>query len=210
MSEHYNDKRHVLNGAALVEHILRHRIQDSLFYKQHLFLTNEQTLLPVIVDRVKCIGGTDANGRPSPFICCLLRMLEIEPLAEVLAMYATQLGHNRFKYLTCMAMMYYRLTRSGPDVYRLLEPYYQDYRKVRVQLKVPQVENGVARHYRMSTIDQWADELLLQERAADTILPRIPPRHVLMQRGELEPRVYHIEKSDSDKESDGSFESDSE
>ncbi|RLV85711.1 Pre-mRNA-splicing factor 38A [Meyerozyma sp. JA9] len=208
MTDSYNDKRHVLNGAKLVEHIVRHRIHDSLFYKQHLYLTNEQTLLPVIVENVTFIGGTDANGRPSPFICCLLRLLEIEPEERILAMYETQLGYNRFKYLTCLVMIYYRLTKSGADTYRHLEPYYKDYRMVRMQLKVPEFENGSARHFKVHTIDQWADDLLQQERVVDIILPRLVPRHILMQRGELEPRVYHIEERET--ESEDSFESDSE
>lgn len=188
-------------------------------------MTNELTILPIIVNHVTNIGGTDANGRPSPFICCMLRLLEIEPSEEILTMYSSQLGYNRFKYLTSLVMIYYRLTKLPVEVYRSLEPFFKDYRKLKLQLKVPEFDNGIARHFSEYTIDQWADELLQKERVVDIILPRLPPRHLLLQKGELEPRAYYIDEEgndedDNDKDEDNdennseknndSFESDSE
>lgn len=210
----YNDKRNVVKKAHLIEPIIRHRIQDSIFYKQHLFLTNELTILPVIVSNVHSIFGTDATGRPSLFLCCLLRLLEIEPLKPVISVYLNQLGYNEFKYLTALMLIYVRLVYSSEEVYVIFDEYLSDYRKLRVKLKSPTfTDSMIPIHYALTYVDVWIDDLLTKERVVDIILPRLVARQILVDRGVIAPRKYLVDSDEdegasNDKGSD-SYESDS-
>ncbi|RKP32828.1 PRP38-domain-containing protein [Metschnikowia bicuspidata] len=183
------DKRNVFNKAILVEAIVRHRVQDSLFYKQYLHLTNEQTILPVIVEHVDYIGGTDSNNRPSPFLCCLVRLLEIEPSPEVIELYLTQNGYNEFKYLTALALLYSRMV-TGKDFFNMFDRFITDYRKLRFMLKQFQLVNGVPVHYLIKYMDEWVDDLIEQERVVDIKIPYLAPRSSFVERGEVSPRTY--------------------
>lgn len=186
------DKSNVLNKAHLVESIVRQRIQDSLFYKQHLFLANELTILETIVAHVHYIGGTDAGGRPSPFLCCLLRLLELEPLQEILQLYLQQNGYNQFKYLTALTLLYCRLVQKPSAFYALYDQYITDYRKLRVALKLPDFSHAVPVHYKLTYMDEWVDRLAVEDRVVDLILPYMAPRQSYIEKGEAEPRQYLV------------------
>lgn len=180
------DKRVVENKANLVSPIVRHRIQDSLFYKQHLHLTNELTIVPVVVDFVQYVGGTDEGGRPAPFLCCLLRLLELQPSDEIINIYLTQNGYNEFKYLTAMALLYCRIVADAHTVYRLHDQYILDYRKLRVQRKVPRFVNDQPVHFDLEFMDSWVHWLVLRELVVDVTLPYLGPRSVYG----VAPRVF--------------------
>jgi pre-mRNA-splicing factor 38A len=49
-------------------------------------------------------------------------------------------------------------------------------------------------NYEITYMDEFIDELLVSDRVCDTILPRLPKRHVLEENGDLEPRVSILEK----------------
>lgn len=193
----------------LIEPIVRQRIQDSIFYKQHLYLTNEQTILPVIVSNIKYIAGTDASGRPSPFILCLLRLLELLPTKEIVAVYLNQVGYNKFKYLTALVLFYVRLVFLAPEVYTIFDEYLKDYRRLRCQLKSPNfTEAKIPIHYSVTYMDSWADDLLNEERVCDLILPYIAPRQTLVLEGLVGPRIYDVASDGADSEGKTSEESD--
>lgn len=185
----YNDKRKALNKSYLVETIIRHRIKDSIFYKQYLYLTNEQTILPVIIKHVKYIGGLDSNNRPSPFICCLLRLLEINPSSDIINLYLTQL---EFKYLVCLALLFIRLTRSSQEIYSVFDNYWTNYSKLRTLLQTPEFINGMPINYSVTYMDQFIDDLLRKQRVVDLILPRVEKRSKLVDSGLVADRVYHV------------------
>ena len=193
----YADKRNILNKSYLVEPIIRHRIQDSLFYKQFLYLSNEETVLPVIVNNVKYIGGVDLNGKPSPFLCCLLRLLELEPGPEVIEAYLEPEVFQELKYLGALVLLYIRMAWSSKEVYQALEKYYTDFRKLRVQLKSPIMRNNLPCLYSISFMDVWIDDLLRKERQVDIILPRLVLRGLLEERGLLEPLLPHYQFEES-------------
>lgn len=205
----YSDKSNVTRKAYLVEPIIRHRIQDSLFYKQYLYLTNEATILSIITNQVKYIGSTNANGKPTPFICCFLRLLELEPSRDIIEMCLHQLGTNEFKYLTALIMLYIRVVWPSDEVIIALEPFYADYRKLRFQLRSPIMVKGMSILYQLSHIDVWCDDLLHNERVVGLILPRMASRHVFHERGLIGERKYHGIVSASENESESDYESDS-
>ncbi|MCH0629428.1 pre-mRNA-splicing factor 38 [Kocuria palustris] len=194
-----------------VEKIVRDRIVDGVFYKQHLHGTNEATILPVIVAHVDYIGGTDSQGKPLPFLCCLLRLLEINPSEKVIFdVYMDQLGSKEFKYVTALVLVYIRLVLLLARVYQTLEPFYLDYRKLRLRLKTPQFDSQtqVPIHFKLTHIDELVDDLLTKERVFDIHLPRLVPRLTLLERGEVEPRQFAVVPEDDLDSSD--FASDSE
>lgn len=191
----YQDKRYTQNKGNLIEPIIRHRIQDSIFYKQHLYLTNESTILPVIIDHVKYISGSDSSNRPSNFICCLFRLLELEPTKEIINVYLTQLNFNEFKYLTALTLIYIRLVFKNEDIYTIFDSYFKDFRKIRMKLKNPIFDlNQIPKNFKISYIDEWVDELLTKDRVIDLILPRLVSRLTLVQRGLIGPRKYYVEE----------------
>lgn len=185
----YNDKRNVFNKSYLLETIVRNRIKDSIFYKQYLYLTNEQTILPVIIDRVKYIKGLDNNNRPSPFICCLLRLLEINPPNKIIQLY---LKYPQFKYLTALILIFIRLTKPAIEIYTIFDGYYTNYRKLRTQLTTPKFDNGIPINFGISHIDELVDELIIKDRVVDIILPRLASRETLVEKGLINERIYHV------------------
>lgn len=202
------DKRNVLGKAHLVEPIVRYRIQDSLFYKQYLYLTNELTFIEVVVQQVHFIGGTDSVGRPTPFLCCLLRMLELEPLQDIVDLYLTQNGFNEFKYLTALGLIYQRMVTLSEKWYLLFDETIIDYRKLRVKFKSPTLTDGLPLHYGLMNMDEWVDMLNVQERVVDLIMPKLIPRRRLVDEGILIPRSYDVSDEET-KESADDYQSDS-
>lgn len=196
------DKRVVENKAHLVGPIIRHRIQDSLFYKEKLHLTNELSIVPIIVSQVQFIAGTDQTGRPSPFICCLLRLLELEPSPAIIRILLKQNGYNEFKYLSALALLFCRLVYDAREMYALYDEFIGDYRKLRIQLKTPRFVNGLPVHYDLIHMDEWVDSLVVEERVVDLTLPYIAPRSLHVERGEADVRVYGGESEEESYESD--------
>ena len=103
------------------------------------------------------------------------------------------------RYVTALGMFYLRLVGSPELIYKTLEPYYSDYRKLR--LNTP--EGWTIIH-----MDEYVDELLEKEMAFNINLPFLTSRKVLELRGDLPPRksilddefdgmVAELEKEDS-------------
>lgn len=203
MQAQYLDKRNVLNKSYLIETIVRNRIKDSLFYKQYLYLTNEQTILPVIVDQVHYVGGSDSSNRPSPFLCCLLRMLEINVSLAIIKAY---LARPEFKYLTCLALFYCRLTQKLVEVYTLLDSYNANYSKLRMKLTTPVMRDGIPVNFTLTYMDEFVDNLL-QERCLGLILPILDARLVLVDKGEIKEREFLVKSSELDQINGSSSES---
>ena len=73
----------------LVEKIIRERIYESLYWKEECFGLNAETILDRAVE-VDSVGGTFANQRPVPFLCLLLKLLQIQPTTEIVDAYIEQ------------------------------------------------------------------------------------------------------------------------
>ncbi|ODV63773.1 U4/U6-U5 snRNP complex subunit PRP38 [Ascoidea rubescens DSM 1968] len=173
---------HGVNPVLLFEKIIRERILDTIYWKLNCFGLTPLTILDKAV-KIKIIGGQDSNQRPSHFQCLLLKLLQIHPSKEIISEYINQ---KRFKYLTCLGLMYARLCFDSIDVYETLETYYNDYRKVRFR---PNHGSPVMLYH----IDEFVDELLTKERVCDLILPRLPNREFLEDEKDLEPRKSTVE-----------------
>jgi pre-mRNA-splicing factor 38A len=75
----------------------------------------------------------------------------------------------------------------------VLEPFLNDYRKLRVR-----TQSG----FELTYMDEYVDSLLHDERVCETALPRIPTRFALEETDELEPRESLL-GSEIDSDDDG-------
>ncbi|KAJ7581100.1 PRP38 family-domain-containing protein [Mycena floridula] len=182
---------HGQNPQFLVENVIRNRIYEATYWKEHCFALTAETLIDKAIE-LKYIGGVYANQRPTEFICLLLKLLQIQPEKEILVEY---LRAEEFKYLRALAAMYVRMTFRPVDVYEMLEPLMKDYRKLRSRNM-----SG----YALTFMDEFVHALLSEERVCDLILPRIPKRDILEENGELGPRKSRLLDALEGKSDDGS------
>ncbi|KAK0240465.1 PRP38 family-domain-containing protein [Armillaria nabsnona] len=186
---------HGQNPQHLVETVIRNRIYESNYWKEHCFaLTGElaprystsyswylaaESLIDKAIE-LKYIGGVYGNQRPTDFMCLLLKLLQIQPEKEILIEY---LQAEDFKYLRALAAMYIRMTFRAVEVYDLLEPLLKDFRKLRLRNMAG---------YSLTFIDEFADALLTEERVCDIILPRLAKRQILEENGDIGPRKSRL------------------
>merc|ERR1719481_1633400 len=132
---------------------------------------------------LKYIGGVfGGNIKPTPFICLVLKMLQIQPEKDIVIEF---IKNEDFKYVRALGAYYLRLTGTALDCYKYLEPLLNDYRKIRKQKR-----DG---NFELSHMDELIDQLLHDERVCDVQLPRIQKRGVLEENNELEPRTSVLE-----------------
>jgi len=163
----------------LVETVIRNRIYESAYWKEHCFALTAESLIDLAI-KVRSVGGVYGNQKPTEFLCLLLKLLQIQPEKEILIEY---LQADEFKYLRALAALYIRMTFRAAEVYEILEPLLKDYRKLRYR-----EQTG----YSLTYIDEFVDQLLNEERVCDIILPRIPKRTILEENGDLAPRKSRL------------------
>lgn len=179
---------HGTNPQYLVEKIIRSRIYDSQFWKESCFALTAELMVDKAME-LRFIGGVyGGNIKPTPFICLVLKFLQIQPEKDIVVEF---IRNEEFKYVRALGAFYLRLTASSEDCYKYLEPLYNDYRKLRRQNR-----EG---NYEIVHMDEFIDELLKEERVCDVILPRIQKRNILEENSELEPRVSLLD-DDMDEE----------
>ncbi|XP_038048389.1 pre-mRNA-splicing factor 38A-like [Patiria miniata] len=185
------------NPQYLVEKIIRSRIYESKYWKEECFALTAELLVDKAME-LRFIGGTyGGNIKPSPFLCLILKMLQIQPEKDIIIEF---IKNEDFKYVRALGAMYMRLTGDSLDIYKYLEPLYNDYRKIRRQNKEGE--------FYLSHVDEFMDELLHEERVADIILPRLQKRQVLEQTEQLEPRVSALDDDLDEAESSSEDEMD--
>ncbi|KAK4883780.1 hypothetical protein RN001_000051 [Aquatica leii] len=173
---------HGTNPQYLVEKIIRSRIYDSKYWKEECFALTAELLVDRAME-LRYIGGVfGGNIKPTPFLCLILKMLQIQPEKDIVVEF---IKNEEFKYVRALGAYYMRLTGSSLDCYKYLEPLYNDNRKLRRQNRQSQFE--------LVHMDEFIDELLRDERVCDVILPRIQKRHVLEENNEIEAKVSALE-----------------
>jgi len=171
------------NPALLLETALRDRITDSLYWKEQCFGLNAATLLDRAVE-LTYIGGTyGVSMKPTPFICLIFKLLTLVPEKDIILEYLNH-GGEEWKYLRALAALYVRLTFEPADIYKTLEPFLEDYRKLRRRRK----ESYVLTH-----MDEFIDELLTKDRSCGTSLWKLPARQLLEDLDQLEPRTSPLQ-----------------
>ncbi|XP_043277442.1 pre-mRNA-splicing factor 38 [Venturia canescens] len=170
------------NPQYLVEKIIRSRIYDSKYWKEECFALTAELLVDKAME-LRFIGGVfGGNVKPTPFLCLILKMLQIQPEKDIIVEF---IKNEEFKYVRALGALYMRLTGTSLDCYKYLEPLFNDNRKLRHQNKQGQ--------YELIHMDEFIDNLLREERCCDVILPRIQKRHVLEENNELEAKISALE-----------------
>lgn len=173
---------HGTNPQYLVEKIIRSRIYDSKYWKEQCFALTAELLVDKAME-LRYIGGVfGGNIKPTPFLCLILKMLQIQPEKDIVVEF---IKNEEFKYVRALGAFYLRLTGSSLDCYKYLEPLYNDNRKLRRQMRTAQFE--------IVHMDEFIDELLRNDRVCDIILPRIQKRNVLEENNEIEPKVSALD-----------------
>jgi len=170
---------HGQNPQFLVETVIRNRIWESTYWKEHCFALTAESLIDRAIE-LRCIGGVYGNQRPTEFLCLLLKLLQLQPEKEILIEY---LRADEFKYMRALAAMYIRLTFRAVEVYEILEPLMKDYRKLRYRDMAG---------YTLTHFDEFVYNLLTEERVCDIILPRIAKRQTLEENGDIGPRKSRL------------------
>ncbi|BGP23450.1 hypothetical protein JCM10295v2_002346 [Rhodotorula toruloides] len=174
---------HGTNPQYLVPTVIRKRVYDTLYWKEHCFALNSATIIDRAVE-LKYIGGTYANTRPTEFMCLVLKLLQLQPEREIVLEY---LRAEEFKYLRALAAFYVRLTFDSLNAYETLEPLLDDYRKLRFR--------GMDGFYSIVTMDEFVDQLLSGEMVCEIQLPRLTQRKVLEDTEGLAPRRSKLGKA---------------
>jgi len=170
------------NPQYLVEKIIRSRVYDSKYWKENCFALTSELLVDKAME-LKYVGGVfGGNIKPTPFICLVLKMLQIQPEKDIVIEF---IKNEDFKYVRALGAYYLRLTGTSLDCYKYLEPLLNDYRKIRTQKR-----DG---NFELSHMDEFIDQCLHDERVCDVQLPRIQKREILEENNELEPRVSVLE-----------------
>ncbi|KAI1711503.1 PRP38 family domain-containing protein [Ditylenchus destructor] len=163
------------NPQYLVEKIIRTRIYDSVFWKEQCFGLSAET----VVDKgaeLRYIGGVfGGNNKPTPFLCLTLKLLQLQPDKDIIIEFIRQ---QDFKYLRALGAMYIRLTFSSVEVYKYLEPLFNDFRKLRYMDKMGK--------FSIVHMDEFIDYLLRETHYCDIQLPRLQKRQALEETDQLE------------------------
>ena len=122
---------HGTNPQYLVEKIIRSRIYGALYWKSECFGLDSETIMDRAVELESTGGCFGGNEQPTPFICLILKLLQLQPEKDIVLRFIEQ---DDFKYLRALGAFYLRLVGSAHDIYSYLEPFYNDYRKLRRRL----------------------------------------------------------------------------
>eukprot|EP00501_MAST-03F_sp_TOSAG23-6_P002579 GSMAST32.ASY1.ANO1.2720.1 assembled CDS len=173
----------------LIEKILRFRIYENVYWKEHCFALTAETVVDKAME-LEFVGGSySANVKPTPFMCLLLKMLQIQPELEIVREFVK---NDENKYVRVLGALYLRLTGKILDIYKYLEPLYNDYRNLRVRTMTG---------WEVTTVDQFIEQMLTENVSCEIGLPHLPQRHLLVDQGVLEPYKSIVEP-DSDDETD--------
>lgn len=119
------------NPQNLVEKIVRSKIYQNTYWKEQCFGLTAETLVDKAME-LDHLGGTfGGNRKPAPFICLVMKMLQIQPEKDIVVEF---IKNEDYKYVRVLGAFYLRLTGTDVDIYRYLEPLYNDYRKLRRKL----------------------------------------------------------------------------
>ncbi len=163
----------------LLGKILRLRVYDSNYWKLNCAFLEQDTVVKRMLE-LQYVGGTfGAYGEPSPFVCILLKMLQVQPPLELVI--NKLLAQGAHKYVRAVAAFYVRMVASPVTIYTTLEPLRSDNRPLRLR-------DGSG--WAMVHMDDVIHALLNDRHLYDVDFPHLPPRHVVEGRGDLSPIMW--------------------
>lgn len=151
---------HGTNPQYLVEKIIRTRIYESRYWKEECFGLSAADVLDKAI-AIRFIGGIyGGNIKPTPFLCLTLKLLQIQPDKDIVIAFIGKFG-EKYKYLRALGAFYFRLIGTSLDVWKYLEPLYNDFRKLRIMDKMGK--------FSVIHVDEFVDSLLRDDRVFSTL-----------------------------------------
>ncbi|KAK2196371.1 Pre-mRNA-splicing factor 38 [Babesia duncani] len=144
--------------------LLRNNILASEYYKS---LVSMQTFQEIVQELIQYSDHAEpycstATRAPSTLFCCLYRFFTMRLSGKQM----TQLlEHAKSPYPRCCGFLYLRFVLPSDELWNWFEPYLLD-----------DEEFVVGANGRTSTIGEFATMLLLEDKYANTILPRLPTK----------------------------------
>ncbi|GIX65530.1 pre-mRNA splicing factor, putative [Babesia caballi] len=176
---------HGTNPQFLFSKIMRDKVYNCMYWKESCFGLTAESIIDKAVE-LQYVGGTfGGNRQPSPFICLVLKLLQIQPEIDIIEEY---IRNDEFKYLRALGIYYMRLVGSAAQVYKTLEPIYADYRKLRFR------KNDGS--YELKYMDEFVDDCLRLSTYLDVDLPPLPKRALLEDAKALPPRASLLEEEE--------------
>lgn len=167
----------------LIEKILRTKIHEAPYWKEHCFGLTAESLVDKAVE-LQYVGGTfGGNRKPTPFMCLMLKMLQIQPEREIIIEFIL---NDDYKYVRILGAFYLRLIGRPMEVYQYLEPLLNDYRKIRYKEASGKVV--------LTNVDAIIDDLLTKEFFMDITLPRLARRQTLEETHKLPARESALDE----------------
>lgn len=183
---------HGVNPQNLIEKITRLKVYNCVYWKEECFGLTSTTLIDKAI-KLKYIAGTySGNNKPSKFLCLLLKLLQLQPEKDIIIEF---LRNEQYKYLRALGAMYFRMTcpGKGNEVYRYLEPLYNDFRKL--------VYRTSTKGWEVIHMDVFIERLLKDETVCEIALPHLIKRNKLEELGSLQPRCSVLDEvNDEDEE----------
>eukprot|EP00658_Telonema_sp_P-2_P076695 TRINITY_DN6763_c0_g1_i1.p1 TRINITY_DN6763_c0_g1~~TRINITY_DN6763_c0_g1_i1.p1 ORF type:complete len:358 (+),score=127.09 TRINITY_DN6763_c0_g1_i1:122-1195(+) len=173
---------HGANPQNLIEKILRQRIYGCVYWKEHCFGLTAETLVDKAINLEAYGGAHGALRKPTPFLCLVLKMLQIQPEKEIVLELIENL---EYKYVRALGAFYFRLIYSAKEIYTTLEPCYNDLRRIRCRMADSQ--------YVIKHMDEFIEQILSEDFVCDVQLPYLSRREALEANGVLQPRESAIQ-----------------
>uniref|UniRef100_A0A8C9GFE8 Pre-mRNA-splicing factor 38B n=1 Tax=Piliocolobus tephrosceles TaxID=591936 RepID=A0A8C9GFE8_9PRIM len=163
------------NPQYLISNIIRSKIYECSYWKEKCFaLTSESIIDQAVV--LKYVGGTYGGSRkPTPFLCLVLKLLQIQPDKDIIYEY---IKNEDFIYLRALGVFYLRLIGKSLEIYQNIEPILHDYRKIRMRLP----DGSFQKIY----MDVFVDNCLVLNNFLDVDFPTLTKRKILEDNNLLE------------------------
>ncbi len=169
----------------LIEKMTRDRVYESRYWQERCFGQSVAGVVHLAVRLRYCGGAVGVLNTPSPFLCLVQKLLQLGPEPELVDAFLEQ---SDFKYARILAAFYVRLVDRAPRVYKALEPLLADFRKL--------VIRDGPQSFSVLHVDEVVEMLLQDGEVFGVKLPRLQTRSVLIETGQLEPRVSALPAED--------------
>lgn len=193
-TDQYALHKYGMDPQHLIPPITRNAIYESMFWNRSCFGVSVADLVHLAVD-LRYVGGSDSvSRRPSPFLCLLLKLLQLSPDLDEISVFTQQ---SDFKYHRILAAFYIRLVETPVNIYKSLEPLLSDCRRVVIAhdsgIDVPPVLAPLSNQsFALVYVDVIIDALLRSNELFGIALPRIPPRPLLVETNQLQARASSL------------------
>lgn len=89
-----------------MEKILRTKIWQSMYWKEHCFGLTAETMVDKAVELTSCGGTYGGQRKPTNFMCLLLKLLQLQPEKEIIVEF---IKNEDYKYVRLLGELFPQL-----------------------------------------------------------------------------------------------------